>query len=171
MRRVKLEERHQVPRGGGEEQAVRGGAGGLPGAGGGDAGGEPVGEGVAGGGGAGVDGAALLAALGGFEVKGAADFDDLAVDGDGAGGGVGLGVGEGGELAPAQAGVGGGYGHQLIQLVLLGEGGAEGGDVGVGGDVGLVDEQRRFPGHGDGGAGAGRQAGCQRTGRSRPGAR
>src|SRR6185437_14560162 len=100
--------------GAGEEEGAGVGAGGLLGECLGGSGGEVVGEGVAVGGVAWADGLAVLAVLGRLDVEVAGDLDDLAVDGDDPGGGVDLGGGEGEEFALAQAGVGGGVGHQLV---------------------------------------------------------
>jgi hypothetical protein len=79
------------------------------------------------------------------------DRGHLAVHCDDSGASVDLGQGEGGQLAPAEPGVGRGAGHQLVQLPVPSGGQrlAEPGDVGGGGDLGRVDQQRGFPGHGD----------------------
>ncbi len=98
------------------------------------------------GGAGGVDGAPLFAALGRFDIQGAADLDDLAVHGDGPRGGVDLADGQGGQLAPPQPGVGSEAGHQLIPLRQGGEGVAEPGDISRRGDLGRVDIQAGFPG-------------------------
>jgi hypothetical protein len=79
------------------------------------------------------------------------DFDHLAVHCDHPGGRVDLGDGQGGQLTPPQPAVSRGVSHQLV-AVAVPPGGqclAEPGDVGAGGDLGGVDEQRRFPGHAD----------------------
>ena len=97
-----------------------------------------------------VDGAAPLAALGRLQVQLPGDLDDLAVHGDDPGGRGDLGGGQGEQLALAQPGIGGGGGHQLVQVPAPpgGQGPAEPGDVSIGGDLGRVDEQGRFPGDG-----------------------
>jgi hypothetical protein len=98
-----------VPAGrGGEDQAEGVGAGGLLGARLLCAGGEPLGQRVAGRGADRVDRLAVLAVLRRLDVQVPGDIDDLAVDSDDAGGRVELGGGQGGQLAPAQAAVGGG---------------------------------------------------------------
>jgi hypothetical protein len=54
-------------------------------------------------------------------------------------------------LAPPQPGIGRDIGHQLAAVAVPpgGQRPAEPADVIVGGDLGGVDPQRRFPGHGD----------------------
>ena len=116
-----------------------------------DAGGDLVGQRVACRGAGGVDGLAALAALGRPGEQLPADLDDLAVHVDDAGGRVDLADGQGEQLALPQPGVGGGVGHQLVQVPAPpgGQGLAEPGDVGGGGDLGGVDELRGFSLHAD----------------------
>ena len=128
-----------------------------------------LGQRVARRGGARVDGAAALAALGRLQVQFPADLDDLAVHGDDPGGRVDLAGGQGEQLALPQPAVGRGVGHQLMQVPAPpgGQGLAEPGDIGVGGDLGGVDELRGFPGDADQRGGRGRPPACQCTSRSR----
>ena len=123
-------------------------------------GGEPVRQRVPVRGADGVDGAAVLAALGCLDVQLPGDLDELAVHGDDPGRCGDLAGGQGEQLALPQPGVGRDIGHQLIQLTPPpgGQGLAEPGDVSGGRDLGRVDPQRRFPGraglrlgHGPGG--------------------
>ena len=134
---------------GGKDQSQRVDAGGLLGAGLLEAGGEPFGQRVAGRGGARVDGPPAFAVLRCLDVQVPGDLDHLAVHRDHPGGRVDLGDGQGGQLTPPQPAVGCGGGHQLIAVAVPpgGQGLAEPGYIGVGGDLGGVDEQRRFPGH------------------------
>jgi hypothetical protein len=83
----------------------------------------------------------VLAVLRRLDVEAAGDLDRLAVDGDDALGLVDLGDGERGQLAPAQAAVSGGIGHQLVPVAVRpgGECLAELGDVVLGRDGGGVD--------------------------------
>jgi hypothetical protein len=147
---LKLEDRQCLPVGEGKI-SPSGLAGGLLGAGLVDAGGEPPGQRVAGRGDARVDGPPPLAVLRRLQVQVPGHLDDLAVHRDHPGGGVDLGDGQGGQFAPPQPGVGRGVGHQLVAVAVPpgGQRPAELVDVGVGGDLGGVDEQRRFPGHAD----------------------
>src|SRR6202034_1336782 len=103
--------------------------------------GEAVGERISGGSAPRVDRPSTLAVLRRLEIELAGDFDDLAVDADGAGGRVDLGNGEGGQLAPAQAAVGGRVGQQLVEVSTStgGERKAEFGDVSVRRDLGRID--------------------------------
>jgi hypothetical protein len=112
-------------------------------------GGEPLGQRVAGRGGARVDGPPPFAVFRRLQVQVPGDLDDLAVHRDHPGRRVDLGDGQGGQLAPPQPAVGRGDGHQLIAVAVPpgGQRLGEPGDIGVGGDLGGVDEQRRFPGH------------------------
>jgi hypothetical protein len=92
----------------------------------------------------------LLAALGRLQVQRPGDLDDLAVHGDDPGGRGDLGGGQGEQLALPQPCVGRGAGHQLTQVPAPpgGQGPAEPGHIMIGGDLGGVDEQGRFPGDG-----------------------
>ena len=83
------------------------------------------------------------------------DFDDLAVDGDDAGVLVDLRDGHGGQLAPAQAAVGGGVGHQLVAVPVHpgGQRLAELAEVAVRRDLGVIDPRPGLAGHGDLGRG------------------
>ena len=105
----------------------------------------------------GVDGLAALAALGRAGEQLAADLDHLAVHVDDAGGRVDLAGGQGEQLALPQPGVGRGVGHQLVQVPAPsgGQGLAEPGDVGGGGDLAGVDELRGLALHADLRAGCG----------------
>ena len=122
-----------------------------------DAGRDLAGQRVALRGAGGVDGLAALAALGRAGEQLAADLDHLAVHVDDAGGRVDLAGGQGEQLALPQPAVGRGVGHQLVQVSAPsgGQGLAEPGDVGGGGDLGGVDELRGLSLHADLRAGRG----------------
>jgi hypothetical protein len=79
------------------------------------------------------------------------DLDHLTVHRDHPGGRVDLGDGQGGQLAPSQPAVGRGIGHQLIAVAVPPDGQCQPkpGYISVGGDLGGIDEQRRFPGRAD----------------------
>jgi hypothetical protein len=97
----------------------------------------------------------VLAVLRRLGVQVPGDLHDLAVHGDDAGGRVELRDGQGGEVAPAQAAVGGGGGHQLVPAAAPAgtERVAERGDFAVGGDLGGVDPQRGLSRDADRGCG------------------
>src|SRR5450755_455786 len=131
-----------VAAGGGEHRPEGVGAGLRLGACGVDPGLDFLGQGVSVGGAGGVDGLAALGALGQPGEELAGDLEDLAVYVDDAAGGGDLPDGQGEFLAVAQPAVGGGVGHELVQVTAPpgGQGLAEPGDVSVGGDLGGADE-------------------------------
>jgi hypothetical protein len=103
---------------GGEDQPEGVGPGRLLGAGFLNTGGELFGERVTGRGGPRVDGLAGLAVLGCLDEQVPGDFDHLVVHGDDPGVRADLRDCEGGQLAPAQAAVGSGVGHQLVAVAV-----------------------------------------------------